>query len=63
MTITIMKTTKGGVCGGYLDIAWEDSEVGFDQYAFLFSLNHRLKLTPSNADLAVIFNLGNGIGP
>jgi hypothetical protein len=49
MTITIMKSTKGRVCGGYLNIAWKetDSEYGSDPSAFVFSLDHRRKLTPT----------------
>ena len=49
MTITLMKTTKGRVCGGYLQIAWkEGKEYGSDPSAFVFSLDHRLKLTPTH---------------
>jgi len=65
MTITLMKSTKDRVSGGYLHIAWKDSgsEVGIDPSAFVFSLDHRLKLTPTDANNAVWFNLGNGRGP
>jgi hypothetical protein len=65
MTITIMKTTKGRVCGGYLHIAWKeaDSEYGSDPSAFVFSLDHRRKLTPTHPDKAVCFELGSGCGP
>jgi hypothetical protein len=65
MTITIMKTTKGRVCGGYLHIAWKkaSSEYGSDPSAFLFTLDHRRKLTPTDPNKAVLFNLGNGDGP
>jgi hypothetical protein len=65
MTITIMKTTKGRVCGGYLHIAWKDAkgEYGNDPSAFLFTLDHRRKLTPTDTAKAVKFNLGIGYGP
>jgi hypothetical protein len=65
MTITLMKTTKGRVCGGYLEIAWKEGnrENGSDSSAFLFSLDHRLKLTPTDPKEAVWFNLGYGCGP
>jgi hypothetical protein len=50
MTITLMKTTKGRVCGGYLHIAWKEAkgEHGSDPSAFLFTLDHRRKLTPTD---------------
>ena len=66
MTLTIMKTTKGRVCGGYLHIAWKETtvgEYGSDPSAFVFSLDSRLKLKPTNPKKAVWFNLGNGRGP
>jgi hypothetical protein len=49
-TITIMKSTKGRVCGGYLDIAWkEDDELNAnDPLAFVFSLDRRFKRTPTD---------------
>ena len=64
MTITIMKTTKGRVCGGYLHIAWKEAkeERGKDPSAFIFSLDHRRKFTPTDSAKAVWFNLGNGTG-
>jgi hypothetical protein len=49
MTITLMKTTKGRVCGGYLHIDWKETskeEQGIKSSAFVFSLDHRRKLTP-----------------
>jgi hypothetical protein len=65
MTITLMKTTKGRVCGGYLHIAWKEAagEYGADQSAFVFSLDHRRKLTPSDPAKAIAFNLSSGYGP
>jgi hypothetical protein len=65
MTITIMKTTKGRVCGGYLHIPWKEAkgEYGGDPSAFVFSVNHRRKFTTTNPAKAVWFNLGNGYGP
>jgi hypothetical protein len=50
MTITIMKTTKGRVCGGYLHIAWKEAQdkYGSDPSAFVFSLDHRRKLKPAD---------------
>ena len=65
MTITFMKTTKGRVCGGYLHIAWKEGkpEFGSDLSAFLFSLDHRCKLMPTDPKMAVSFVLGNGYGP
>ena len=66
MTITLMKTTKGRVCGGYLHIAWKETaknEYGSDPSAFLFTLDHRRKLTPTDPEKAVWFNLGKGGGP
>ena len=66
MTITLMKTTKGCVCGGYLHIAWKETakgEYGSDPSAFLFTLDHRRKLTPTDSAKAVYFDLGSGYGP
>jgi hypothetical protein len=65
MTITLMKTTKGCVCGGYLHIAWNEAESvdGSDPSAFLFSLNHRRTLTPTDPTEAVYFDLRSGYGP
>ena len=65
MTITLMKTTKGRVCGGYLNIAWKLTdawEYGGDPSAFVFSLDHRCKLTPTDPTKDVLFNLGCGYG-
>jgi hypothetical protein len=57
MTITIMKTTKGRVCGGYLHIAWKASkrEWARDSSAFVFSLDQRRKFSPTDADKAILF--------
>jgi len=65
MTITLMKTTKGRVCGGYLHIAWKEAtnEYGSDPSAFLFSLDHRRKLLPTDSKEAVSFDLNTGFGP
>jgi hypothetical protein len=65
MTITLMKTTKGRVCGGYLHIAWKEAkaEYGSDPSTFLFSLDHRRKLTPTDPKKTVTFDLGGGCGP
>ena len=65
MTLTIMKTTKGRVCGGYLNIAWKLSggEHGRDPSAFVFSLNDRRKLEPTDFNQAVWFSMGAGCGP
>jgi hypothetical protein len=65
MTITLMKTTKGRVCGGYLHIAWKEAnaEHGSDPSAFLFTLDHRRKLTPTHPEKAVEYFMGNGAGP
>jgi hypothetical protein len=65
MTITIMKTTKGRVCGGYLHIAWKEAsdEYASDPSAFVFSLDHRRKLRPTDHAKAVKFCLGRGYGP
>ena len=65
MTITLMKTTKGRVCGGYLHVAWKQSkgEFGSDPSAFVFSLDHRRKIPPADPAKAVWFNNGDGYGP
>jgi hypothetical protein len=65
MTITIMKTTKGRICGGYLHITWKeaDCESGSDLSAFVFTLDHRRKLTPTDSNKACFFNLADGYGP
>ena len=63
MTLTVMKTTKGRLCGGYLHIAWKANEYGSDPSAFVFSLDHKRKLTPTDPAQAVFFDLGNGYGP
>jgi hypothetical protein len=62
MTLTLMKSTKGKVAGGYLHIQWEDDGGwGSDSSAFVFSVDNQLKLTPTNNDRAVYFE--NGCGP
>lgn len=63
-TITIMRTTKSKVCGGYLNIPWKE-EGGYtdDKRAFIFSIDNRLKFTPSNGHDAVCFDLKDGWGP
>jgi hypothetical protein len=64
MTITLMKTTKGRVCGGYLHIAWKESGgISSDPFAFVFSLDHRRKLTPTDPNKAVYLDLRNRYGP
>jgi hypothetical protein len=65
MTITLMKTTKGRVCGGYLRIAWRETNnyYGSDASAFIFSIDSRRKLSPNDANYAVWFDLGKGFGP
>ena len=40
-TLTIMKSTKGKICGGYLNIKWKESGGNTkDEKAFIFSLDH-----------------------
>jgi hypothetical protein len=57
MTLTLMKSTKGKVAGGYLHIQWKDGGGGgSDSSAFVFSVDNQLKLTPTNNDKAVYFN-------
>ena len=60
-----MKTTKGRVCGGFLSIAWKEAsyEDGSDPNAFLFSLDHRVRLSPNDTNKAVNLYLANGYGP
>ena len=54
-TLTIMKSTKGKVCGGYLHIMWQEKGGATeDNNAFLFSLDHQTKFTPNPE--AVYFN-------
>jgi len=53
-TITLFKSTNGAISGGYLHIPW-NKEGGFhaDYLAFIFSLDHELKLVPQNPHKAV----------
>ena len=64
MTLTLMKSTKGKVAGGYLHIQWKNGGYngcyGSDSSAFVFSVDNQLKLTPTRNDTAVYFNSGNG---
>ena len=57
MTLTLMKSTKGKVAGGYLHIQWEDGDglYGSDSQAFLISIDNQIKLTPTKIDRAVYF--------
>ena len=64
MTLTLMKSTKGKVAGGYLHIQWEDvddSRFGSDSQAFLINIDNQIKLTPAKIDRAVYFY--NYFGP
>ena len=56
-TLTIMKSTKGKVCGAYMNIEWkEDGEDGKDKKAFIFSVDHSTTYYPNpNSHLAVYF--------
>ena len=58
MTLTLMKSTKGKVAGGYLHIQWKHGSYscyGSDSSAFVFSVDNQLKLTPTDNDKAVYF--------
>lgn len=62
-TLTIMKTTKNRICGGYCHIAWENDPVGRfgkDEHAFLFQVNDRLKLTTPNKAKTIRFHSNFG---
>ena len=50
-TLILVRTSDGGLCGGYTSIDWEDS-YGFkrDEDAFVFSLDNDTKYTPSDYD-------------
>lgn len=48
-TITVIRSTKGKTCGGYLHIPWQ--EIGGeteDEQAFIFSLDNLTKYFPKN---------------
>ena len=63
-TITLFKTTKERVCGGYLNIAWREAgELIHDHDAFIFSVENKLKLTPQDGKEAVGFDIKGGLGP
>ena len=59
MTLTLMKSTKGKVAGGYLHIQQKDGGIygcfGSDSSAFVFSVDNQLKLTPTNYEKAARF--------
>ena len=59
MTLTLMKSTKGKLAGGYLHIQWKYGDWcgGYvsDSSAFVFSVDSQLKLTPTNKHKAVFF--------
>ena len=63
MTLTLMKSTKSKVAGGYLHIQWKEGNDGFasDSSAFVFSVDNQLKLTPTNNDKAVYFYSYSGL--
>jgi hypothetical protein len=60
-----MKTTKNKICGGYLQIAWEEGSGGGgstnDDKVFLFSIDHKVKFTPNKR--GIFFNIAGGAGP
>ncbi len=62
MTITLLKSTKGKVSGGYLHIPWknDNSYYNKDDQAFIFSLNDKIKLKPTNPDKAIYFQKNSG---
>jgi hypothetical protein len=62
MTLTLMKSTKGKVAGGYLHIQWKDGKscYGKDSSAFVFSVDNQLKLKPTDSDRAVYFISDSG---
>ena len=61
-TITLFKSTKGKVFGGYLHIHWKEKGGHTkDDKAFLFSLDSLVTFTPTNTDKAAYFD--NGVGP
>ena len=62
MTITFMKSTKGKVSGGYLHIPWKNDSSYYckDEKAFIFSLNEKLVLKPTNPDKAIYFYKSSG---
>ena len=63
-TLTIMKSTKGKICGGYLNIKWKESGGNTkDEKAFIFSLDHSQTFYPNhNKHLGVFFDSRYG-GP
>ena len=58
MTITLFRSTKGKVSGGYLHIPWknDDSRSTFDDKALIFSVTHRTLFRPTDNNKAVYFS-------
>ena len=64
-TLTLFKSTKNKVSGGYLSIAWAEvgengKEYARDDNAFLFSLESKVKVAPANKERAASFMKGAG---
>ena len=60
-TITLFKATSGAISGGYLHIEWKkDGGYHADYQAFIFSLDHELKLAPQDPRKAVWCNANFG---
>lgn len=63
-TITLMKSTKGKISGGYLHIRWNSgSELGVltrDENCFIFNVDQKLILLATSADRAVSFSQNKG---
>ena len=55
MTITLFRSTKGKISGGYLHIPWknDDSYYTFDYKALIFSVTHRTLFRPTDNNKAV----------
>lgn len=61
-TLTIVKTTKGDVFGGYANVPWNSNKgQQSDNGAYLFSVNHQYKMKIKNAGQALYHS--NIVGP
>ena len=55
-TLTLMRSSKGKVAGGYLHIKWlESGDFATDEQAFVISVDPRDVLKPVDATKAVMF--------
>ncbi|TNV70633.1 hypothetical protein FGO68_gene12183 [Halteria grandinella] len=62
-TLTILKTKKGRICGGYTKLGWTNPQSGeykFDNQAFIFSLDLKARFPAANSAKSVYHRQASG---